>query len=451
MSKRGQWSSNIGFILAAAGSAVGLGNIWKFPGKVAENGGGAFILIYLLIIAVVGFSVMIAELSIGRATNKNIVGAFKAIDGRFAFIGRLGVLTAFIIASYYCVVGGWVMKYIFEYLLGGAFQGGYESYFLGLITSAGEPIIWQLAFLVLCVLVIIRGVSSGIEKVSKFLMPILLLILAVITVRSLTLEGASEGISLMLNVDFSTITMQSVAVAMGQAFFSLSLGMSIMITYGSYVSKSENLVKSTTSICIIDTLVALLAAFAIIPAVAATGTDMGMGAGFAFIALPAVFEKMSFGFVFALLFFVLLFFAAFTSAISIIEGAVAYASEEFNLSRFKATVLISGAAFVVGMGYSLSQGAMTLNVPWFNEAGYMSLGNFMEFFTDNLALPLGALLTSVFVGFVWKPQNAILEVEQNGSFKFALKNVWAFSIKYICPLVLTIILFYTLILGVSLS
>ncbi len=451
MQKRGQWTSNLGFILAAAGSAVGLGNIWKFPGKVATNGGGTFILLYLLIIAVVGFSVMIAELSLGRHTHKNIVGTFKAIDKRFAFIGKLGVLTAFIIASYYCVVGGWVMKYIFEYILGGKFQGGHSTYFVNLITSSVEPIIWQFLFLVLCVLVIIRGVSSGIEKVSKFLMPILLVILVVITIRSLTLEGAKEGIDLMLTFDLSTLTMETVAVAMGQAFFSLSLGMSIMITYGSYVAKNENLVKSTTSICIIDTMVALLAAFAIIPAVTATGTDMGMGAGFAFIALPSVFEQMPFGLFFALLFFILLFFAAFTSAISIIEGTVAFASEEFKLSRFKATIIIAILAFIVGIGYSLSQGAVAINIPWFNEAGYMSLGSFMEFFTDNLALPLGALLTSIFVGFIWKPENAILEIEQGGSFKFALKNVWSFSIRFICPIVLIIILFYTLILGVTLS
>ncbi len=451
MEKRGQWASNIGFILAAAGSAVGLGNIWKFPGKVAANGGGAFILIYLIIIAIVGFSVMLAELSLGRHTHKNIVGTFNQIDKRFSFIGKLGVLTAFVIASYYCVVGGWVFRYIIEYISGAAFGGNYETYFVGLISSGAESIILQLAFLVMCVLVIVRGVSGGIEKVSKFLMPVLLVILVAITVRSLTLDGAAEGLAFMLTFNFEDITMESIAIAMGQAFFSLSLGMSIMVTYGSYVAKDENLVKSTTSICIIDTMVALLAAFAIIPAVTATGTDMGMGAGFAFIALPAVFEQMPFGNFFGLLFFVLLFFAAFTSAISIIEGVVAYVSEEFKMSRTKATAIISTAAFVVGIGYSLSQGAVALNIPWFNEDGFLSLGNAMEQFTDNLALPLGALLTSLFVGFIWKPENAIAEVEQGGKFKFAISKAWSISIKFVCPIVLGIILFYTLVLGVGLS
>ncbi len=451
MEKRDQWASNLGFILAAAGSAVGLGNIWKFPGKVADNGGGAFIIVYLIIVAVVGFSVMLMELTLGRNSHTNIVGAFRKIDKRFTFIGKLGVFTAFIIASYYCVVGGWVLRYIIEYISGAAFESGYESYFIGLITSGVEPIVWQFIFLIMCVLVIVRGVSKGIEKVTKFMMPLLLVILIIITIRSITLQDASDGINFMLNVDFTTLTPNSIAVAMGQAFFSLSLGMSIMITYGSYLKKDENLVKSTTSICIIDTLIALLAAFAIIPAVAATGTDMGMGAGFAFIALPAVFQEMPFGFVFGLLFFVLLFFAAFTSAISIIEGTVAYTSEEFKISRKKATIIIAGMAFIVGVGYSLSQGAVALNIPWFTEAGSISLGNLMEFFTDNLALPLGALLTCIFVGYIWKPKNAIEEIEQGGKYNFALKKAWSISIMYICPLVLIVILFFSLVLGVGLS
>ncbi len=456
MEKRGQWSSNIGFILAAAGSAVGLGNIWKFPGKVADNGGGAFMLIYLAIIVLVGFSVMLAELALGRRSQSNAVASFRKINKKFSFIGALGVFTAFVIASYYCVVGGWVVRYVIEYISGGGFAvagdtAQYEGYFVNLISNPAESITLQAIFLILCILVIIRGVSGGIEKVSKLLMPLLLVILVAIVIRSLTLEGASEGLSFMLTFDFSTITMESVAVAMGQAFFSLSLGMSIMITYGSYVPKKENLAKSTLSICTIDTMVALLAAFAIIPAVFASGTDMGMGAGFAFISLPNVFAQMPFGNIFGLLFFALLLFAAFTSAISIVEGTVAYACEEFKLTRVKATIIIGILAFILGVGYSLSQGAVALNIPWFNEAGSISLGNFMEFFTDNFSLPLGALLTCVFVGFVWKPKNAIAEIEQNGLFKFSYAKIWTISIKFICPLVLAVILFYTLVLGVGLS
>ncbi len=451
MEKRGQWSSNIGFILAAAGSAVGLGNIWKFPGKVAANGGGAFILVYLLIVVLVGFSVMLAEITLGRHTHKNAVGTFRAINKKYSFIGALGVFTAFVIASYYCVVGGWVLRYIIEYLSGAGFAGGGEAYFINLITSPVEPIIWQGIFLFLCIMIIIRGVAGGIEKISKILMPLLLIIIVVIVIRSLTLEGALDGVRFMLNVDFSTLSMESVAVAMGQAFFSLSLGMSIMITYGSYVPKTENLAKSTWSICIIDTCIALFAALAIIPAVFATETDMGMGAGFAFIALPSVFAEMPFGNLFGLLFFALLFFAAFTSAISIIEGVVAYVTEEFHISRKKAIIMIGGLAFLLGMGYSLSQGAMDLSIPWFTEAGSISLGNLMELFTDNLALPLGALLTCIFVGFVWKPESALKEIEQNGTYHFKGYKLWSISIKFICPIVLAIILFYTLVLGVGLS
>ena len=300
---RGQWASSLGFILAASGSAVGLGNIWKFPGKVASYGGGAFILCYVLIVALVGFPVMLAEISIGRNTQKNVVGAFRRLNRRWTFLGGIGVITLFVILSYYCVVGGWVLKYIQVYLTGADFGTGatsYQDYFVNFISKPVEPLLWGAVFLALCVYVVVRGVSKGIEKVSKFLMPCLFLILLAIVVRSITLPGAGEGLRYLFTVRPGTVNGNTLVGALGQAFFSLSVGMGIMVTYGSYVSKTENLAKSAAFICGIDTMVAILAGIAIVPVVFVTlGVDgLGQGGGFAFMALPEVFAQMPGGIVF---------------------------------------------------------------------------------------------------------------------------------------------------------
>ena len=292
--KRSQWASNIGFILAAAGSAVGLGNIWKFPGKVAAGGGGAFLICYALIVLFVGFPVMLAELSIGRSTQKNVVGAFRRLNPGWSFAGGIGVLTLFVIMSYYSVVGGWVMKYIAVYLTGADFSAfgndssRFSAYFADFISRPGEPLIWGAAFLFLCIYVVVRGVSEGIERVSKFLMPGLFILLTGIVIYAMTLDGAAEGLKYMLAVDPAKFNGGTVVAALGQAFFSLSVGMGIMVTYGSYVPRTENLAKSAGCICILDSLVALLSGLAIVPVVYITAGPeaMGMGGGFAFIKLP---------------------------------------------------------------------------------------------------------------------------------------------------------------------
>lgn len=248
--KRSQWASNIGFILAAAGSAVGLGNIWKFPGKVAAAGGGAFLICYALIVLLVGFPVMLAELSIGRSTQKNVVGAFRRLNPGWSFAGGIGVLTLFVIMSYYSVVGGWVMKYIAVYLTGADFSAfgndssRFSAYFADFISRPGEPLIWGAAFLFLCIYVVVRGVSEGIERVSKFLMPGLFILLTGIVIYAMTLDGAAEGLKYMLAVDPAKFNGGTVVAALGQAFFSLSVGMGIMVTYGSYVPRTENLAKA---------------------------------------------------------------------------------------------------------------------------------------------------------------------------------------------------------------
>lgn len=458
--KRSQWASNVGFILAAAGSAVGLGNIWKFPGKVGAYGGGAFILCYIAIVAFIGLPVMLAELSIGRNTQKNVIGAFRQLDKRFTFAGWIGVITLFVIMSYYSVVGGWVMKYIFVYATGadfGAAASPYQAYFVDFITKPVEPLMWALAFLLLCIYVVVRGVSEGIERVSKILMPLLFLLLLACVFRAVTLPGAKEGISFMLTVKPEDFNGNTLVGALGQAFFSLSVGMGIMVTYGSYVPKNEKLVKSAVSICILDTMVAILAAFAIIPVVFVTlGADkLGMGGGFAFMALPEVFAGFPGGTIFGLVFFILLFFAALTSAISILESCVAFISEEFHIGRLKSTAVLSIPMAFFSAGYSLSQSDVRgINLPWFDISdGFrmLPMNAVMEKFTDNLMIPLGALCFCLFVGWVWGTKKASCEIESDGKYPMYFKRTWSFIVRFLAPAVILVILYFTLGRGEGLS
>ncbi len=458
--KRSQWASNLGFVLATAGSAVGLGNIWKFPGKVGANGGGAFILIYIVIVAAIGFPVMLAELAIGRGTQKNMVGALRTLNKRWAFAGKIGILTLFVIMSYYCVVGGWVLKYILVYITGAHFGGGttqYQDYFVNFIRDWAEPLAWDLLFLILCIYIIIRGVSQGIERVSKALMPCLLLLLMGIAIRSATLPGAKEGLKFMLTIDPADFNRNTLIAALGQAFFSLSVGMGILITYGSYVPRTENLIKSSAWICILDTLVAFLAAFAIIPAVFVTlGPEgLGMGGGFAFMVLPEVFASLPGEVVFGTVFYILLFFAALTSAISILESCVAYLTEEFGINRFQAAVGLGAGMSILSAGYSLSQDpGRGINLPWFHFSSglqMLPMNSVMEKFTDDLMIPLGALLFCIFTGWVWGAQNAAAEIEGDTGTPFVLKTVWSFAIRFLAPGAIGVIMYFTLWKGQGLS
>ncbi|WP_418666773.1 sodium-dependent transporter [Allofournierella sp.] len=458
--QRSQWASKLGFVLAAAGSAVGLGNIWKFPGKVAAYGGGAFILCYLAIVALIGLPVMLAELSIGRATQKNVVGAFRQLDRRWSFAGGIGVVTLFVIMSYYSVVGGWVLKYVWVYLTGADFGAGpdrYSAFFSGFISQPLQPLVWAAAFLALCIYVVVRGVSGGIERVSKVLMPCLFLLLIAVALRAVTLPGAGEGLRFLFSVQPGSLTGDTLVGALGQAFFSLSVGMGIMITYGSYVPKNDDLFKSAASICALDTLVALLSAAAIVPVVFVTlGQEgLGMGGGFAFMALPEVFAKMPGGRLFGLFFFVLLFLAALTSAISILESCTAFLIEEFHLSRLKATGLLALPLMLLGAGYSLSQaGGRGINLPWFDfSAGFqwLPMNAVMEKFTDNLMIPLGALCFCLFVGWVWGTKNAAREIGPQGGKPFPLARPWGVAVRFAAPLVILVILYFTLGKGQGLS
>lgn len=446
--KRVQWSSNIAFIIASAGSAIGLGNIWKFPGKVGAGGGGAFLVVYLIIVFTLGTSLMLTELVVGRKTHQNTVLAFKTLNPKWTFVGAIGIITGFIVLSYYSVVGGWVLKYVTVYATGAKLTGGSEFYFKNFISNPIQPLIFNIIFMGITVLIVIRGITGGIEKANKLMMPGLFLLLIILLIRSVTLDGAQAGIKFLTTFDFSKITPPVLLAALGQALFSLSIGLGIICTYASYLSKKENLVANTATICLLDTSVAFIAAFMIIPAVFATGIPLGSGGAFAFVALPGVFSALPAGTFFGTLFYILLAFAALTSSISLLEAIVAYAVDAFHITRIRASIISALLMTVVGSVYALSQGALPLYGIWYTVREgftYPSLGSMMEYVTDYLTIPLGSLGFCIFVGWIWGANNAVAEITQGGRFRFYLQNVWKLSVKYLAPIAIMIIIVFGII------
>ena len=463
---RAQWGSKIGFILAAAGSAVGLGNIWKFPGKAYEGGGGAFILIYLAIVILIGLPVMLSELSIGRAAQANAIDSFgKLGHPKYKWVGWFGILVAFIIACYYSHVGGWVLRYIASYITEPTVVYsdplGYFYQLLGYNAATGETffpltaILFGAIFMAITCFIIVKGVEGGIEKFNKVGMPALFVILIILLVRALTMPGASEGLRYMLVPDWSKVTFSTVLSALGQAFFSLSLGLAIMVTYGSYVKKEENLAKNTALICGMDTLVALIAGFIIVPAVFATlgAEGVGKGAAFAFSSLAGVFQAMPGGQIFGILFYLLLLFAALTSCISIIEGVVAFVTERFGWKRTPTTIVLCLVMFAIGCVYTCSQAAFDIKGIWFdfkNGLTFPIFGDFLEFLTDRLMIPVCALGSCLFVGWAWKPQNAIREIELDGQ-RFRLAGIYSVLVNYVAPICIIAIIVASFATGTTLS
>ncbi|WP_458396870.1 sodium-dependent transporter [Anaerotignum sp.] len=453
---RAEFGSKIGFILSAAGSAVGLGNIWKFPGKAYACGGGAFLIIYLIIVALVGTTVMMAEFTIGRKTHKNAVGALRELNNKFAWIGGLGVLTGFIILSYYCQVGGWAMYYIVAYITDVAtVWADPMAYFLNMLGANGFPLAalaWGLVFLALTAFIITHG-TAGIEKMSTILMPVLFVLLIGLMIRSCTLPGADEGLSYMLHVDFSTINGTAILTALGQAFFSLSLGMGVMMTYASYLSSDDNLVSNTAIVCTLDTLVALFAGFMIIPAVFATGIAPGMGGAFGFATLAGVFMAIPGGQFIGMLFYFLLFFAAITSSTSILEGCTAFLVEEKGTERKKTILVLCVVLYIIGVLYTLSQAYMNIKGIWISREGlqFPIFGDFLEYLTDRLLLPLGAFFTTLFVGWIWGPDNSIEEATSYGKYKFTLAPAYKFIVKFIDPIAIGAIIVAGMVFGMSIS
>ena len=439
--QRGSWGSRFGFILAASGSAIGLGNIWKFPYIVGENGGGAFVLIYLICIFIIGTPIMLAEFTLGRKTNLNPVGAFHSLKPNSAYtsIGYMGVLAGFLILSFYGVVGGWTFAYVVKSVTGSvlSFTSPKEagSFFGNFISNTGETLLYHALFMGLCIAIVLRGVHGGIERACQILMPTLVLFLFLLMIRSLTLDGAMEGVGFYLNPDFSKISVNTVLIALGQAFFSLSLGMGCMITYGSYLSDKENLTSSTVYVVMFDTLIALLVGMVIFPAVFAMGLEPTEGPSLVFSVLPTVFNSMPMGHVVSIIFFTLLAIAAITSGISLLEVVVAYFIDQRGWQRKKAVIIVGSSIFAFGIPSGLSFGAMAE----LKLAG-MTFFDHVDNIASNYLLPLGGMLTAIFVGWVWGTNNAHIEIEKyKNKFNFPWAQCWEFLIRYITPVAVGIV------------
>lgn len=432
---RGQWVSKIGFLMATAGSAIGLGNLWKFPYMTGSNGGFLFILVSMLVVFFIGVPVMMGEMAIGRNGGSDPVGSYKAVDKRFAIAGFLGVGVAFLILSYYSVIGGWVLKYIVTYITGGLKGADSTVFFTEFIANPYEPIIWHMIFMGLTVGICFLGVTKGIENASKFMMPALFLIVIVIAIRSITLPGAMEGISFLFKPNFEKIADPNLYIgALSQTFYSLSLGMGIIITYGSYMNKNDDITKSAFIVSGMDLSMAILSSLAIMPAVFAAGMQPTQGPQLIFATLPHVFENMPFGIVFAVMFFILVLFAALTSSISLLECSASYMIDQKKWSRKKAVIVLGILMFLLGIPSSLSNGMLAD----FKIIG-MNIFDFFSFLADNIILPLSAFGMCLFIGFSWTPNKAALEISSGGKFKYKILSLWKFLIKYVIPVAIIII------------
>lgn len=438
MSQRSNFSSKIGFVLAAAGSAVGLGNIWRFPYLAAQYGGGTFLLVYLILAVTFGFTLMIAEIAIGRKTGLSAIGAFKLLDKRFGFLGVLASAIPIIIFPYYSVIGGWVIKYFAVFVSGEMGAAAQDTYFPGFISSTAEPIGWFFLFIAFTAIVVLLGVEKGIEAVSKFMMPILVLLSVGIALYGLTVDGAMEGLIYYIKPSMENFSIKTVIAAMGQLFYSMSLAMGIMVTYGSYMKKDNNLESSVRQIEIFDTGIAFLAGLMIIPGVFAfsggTAESLGQGPGLMFVTLPKVFNSMPMGRLIGTLFFVLVFFAALTSSISLMETIVSIFRDRFNWSRKFACIFVTIISLIMGIPSSLGFG------PWSHITFLkMSILDSFDFISNSVMMPIAALFTCLLVGFILKPKTVADEVkETDGTFKG--EKLFSFVIKWVAPWCLIIIL-----------
>lgn len=437
MEKRSSFTGKLGFVLAAAGSAVGLGNIWRFPYLAAKYGGGIFLLTYIILSLTFGFALMVGEIALGRKTGLSAIGAFKKINKKFAFIGWLVSVIPMIILPYYSVIGGWVTKYLFDFTTGNGQSAATDGYFESFISKTGEPILWFVIFISITALVVMLGVQKGIEGVSKIMMPILVVLSVFIAVYVMFIDGAWQGVIYYIKPDFSKFSFMTVVSAMGQLFYSMSLAMGIMITYGSYMKKDVSLEKSVHSIELFDTGIAFFAGLMIIPAVFAfSGGDegaLGKGPGLMFITLPKVFATMAGGQIIGALFFLLVLFAALTSSVSLMETVVSILQDKLKINRRVICLIILAGCIVIGLPSSLGYGV------W---GGVKILGlqflDFFDFVSNSLLMPIAALLFCIFVGYVIKPSYITDEIELNGKFK--MKKLFNVMIKYIAPVCLIIIL-----------
>ena len=424
MKHHNQWTSKIGFILATAGAAIGLGNLWKFPYLMGRNGGFPFLIAYLFFIIILGIPVMITEMSLGRKTRHNPVRAYQDIHPRAKIVGIFGVLAAFLILSYYSVIGGWILKYFFSYLTTLQAPADFNAF----IESSWEPIVWHGIFMFLTIAICLYGIK-GIEKASTFMMPMLFVLLIIVIVRSVTLPGASEGLAFIFKPNMESFHLESINAALGQVFYSLSLCMGITVTYGSYLNKKESIPGSCIKVAVLDTMVAILAGIAIFPAVFAFGLEPGQGPGLIFGTLPKVFSSITGGGFFAIAFFALVFLAALTSAIALLEVSVSYALERWKFGR-KKTVIVTGVLiFPSALSFGVLGDVTILNY---------SVFDFIGMITDNILLPLGGLFMCYYIGWKWSPKYLVEEIEQEGII-FKWKKVWIFCVRFITPILVLIV------------
>lgn len=440
---RGGFSSKIGFVLAAAGSAVGLGNLWRFPYLAAQYGGGIFLLVYIIIAVTFGFALMITEITIGRKTRSSAIVAFKKLDKKWGFLGVLASLIPVIILPYYSVIGGWVLKYMDTFLKGQIVEAAGDKYFSTFIAKPWEPILWFSIFIAATTLFVFFGVEKGVENASKFMMPLLVVLTLLITVYVVTRPGSMDGIIYYIKPDFTKFSAKTVLAALGQLFYSMSLAMGIMITYGSYMKKEAHIEQSVRQIEIFDTAIAFMAGLMIVPSVFSYANgDTNMlqsGPGLMFITLPKVFADMAFGRVIGSIFFILVLFAALTSAISLMETIVSIVTDRFRLDRKLACLLIAAFSILVGIPSSLGFGI------WSGVAPLgMSILDFFDFISNSIMMPIVALLTCIFVGFVIKPKTITDEIEVNGPFK--MEKFYHVMISWVAPICIIAIL-VTAVLG----
>lgn len=437
-SNRSSFTGKIGFVLAAAGSAVGLGNIWRFPYLAAHYGGGIFLLVYIALAVTFGFTLMIAEIAIGRKTQLSTIGAFRALDKRFSFVGILAAVIPAIILPYYSVIGGWVMKYVADFASGQGATMAQSDFFASYIGSTWEPLLWFFLFIALTALVVFFGVEKGIEKVSKFMMPLLVVLILFVAIYTIcTMDGAWDGVIYYIKPDFSKLSVMTVVSAMGQLFYSMSLAMGIMITFGSYMKKDISIEKSARQIELFDTAIAFLAGLMIIPAVFAfSGGDesaLGQGPGLMFVTLPKIFESMPAGSVIAVTFFVMVFFAALTSSISLMETMVSIVCDKTRLQRKPCCLIVFVGALLLGIPSSLGYSA------WSSiKLIGMQVLDFFDFISNSILMPIVALATCVFIGYFLKPQTLVDEIELTGTFK--QKKFFSVSMRYIAPVCILLIL-----------
>lgn len=442
MNETNKFTGKIGFVMAAAGSAVGLGNLWRFPYLAAKYGGGNFLLIYLILTVTFGFSLMVTEIAIGRKTGKSVLNAYGALNKKYKFIGYLTAIVPVLIFPYYCVIGGWVIKYFVAYGSGEAQLAAGENYFTGFITQTTQLIVYLLIFIIATAIIVVLGVQKGIENFSKILMPLLIILTVGIAIYGLTVPGALDGFVYYFKPDFSKFTFEAILAAVGQLFYSLSLAMGIMITYGSYMKKEENIESCVRQIEIFDTGIAFLAGLIVIPAIFTfPNVEQSLsssGPGLMFVVLPKVFNNMPLGNIIGTAFFVLVFFAAITSSISLMETIVAMVEEKTGWKRSTICIIVVIISIALALPSTLGFG-MWSGITLFG----MSFLDFFDFISNTVLMPVVALLTCIFVGYVLKPE--VIADEISISEEFKSRKLYNVTIRFIAPAFLLLILLTSLI------